>query len=431
MKRFNPKTIYPLLILMLSIGLLNSCKKSEEEKKDVPTAKVQKGTFYLDLYEEGEIEAINSTNITAPSISWRFGNLKITQMVKDGEEVKKGDTLIVFDQSDVKKGVIEAESRLQMSYAELEKLQAQQQSDLDGLQSDYEITRLSQEISKIRFESAGYEAEIKKKEIKLNLEKANIALARSKEQIENKIKIQKEEIKQKNLSIQQDVDRLKEANETIKKMFLISPTSGIAIINSNWSTGNKFQIGDQCWAGFPLILLPDLTALRANVKINEVDISKIIKGLKVEIKPDAFSDSLFSGEVTSVANLAVDKDNKSKIKVFPVEIKINEINEKLLPGLNVSCRIILGRIENAIFVPLEAVQSEGSTFFVYKKTAGGFEKTVVETSDSNSDFIVITKGLTENDKVALANPFVKDEKVKPNETKSESQNETTSEDNQL
>lgn len=412
MNRFNTNFIYPLFILLLSMNVLQSCKKVQEEKKDVPVAKVQKGTFYLDLYEEGEIEAINSTNITAPTISWRFGNLKIIQMVKDGQEVKKGDTLLVFDQSDVRKGVMEAESRLQMSYAELEKLQAQQQSDLEGLQADYEITRISQEISRIRFESAGYEADIKKKEIKLNLEKANIALARSKEQIENKIKIQKEEIKQKNLSIEQDKSQLDEARETIRKMFLISPTSGIAIINSNWSTGNKFQIGDQCWAGFPLILLPDLSALRANVKINEVDISKIVKGLKVEIKPDAFSDSIFTGEVISVANLAVNKDNKSKIKVFPVEIKINETDEKLLPGLNVSCRIILGQIDNAVFVPLEAVHSEGNLFYVYKKTTTGFEKTLVETGESNSDFVVITKGLNENDKVALTNPFAGEEKKK-------------------
>lgn len=404
MKKFN---LFTLLLLSTGISILSSCSK--EQSKEVPTANVQKGTFYRELYEEGEIEAINSTNISAPSISWRYGNLKITQIVKDGKEVKAGDTLVVFDPSEVKKGVVDAESRLQMNYAELEKLEAQQQSDLEGLQSDYKSTSLSQEIAKIRFESAGYEAEIKKKEIKLNLEKSNIALARAKEQIGNKIKIQKEEVKQKKLSIDQDKARLEEANETTKKLFLISPSPGIAIINKNWSSQNKFQIGDQVWAGFPLIQLPDLAALRANVKINEVDISKITKGLKVEIKPDAFSDSVFTGEVTSVANLAVSKDNKSKIKVFPVEIKIHETNEKLLPGLNVSCRIILGKIENAIFVPLEAVKYEGDIYYVYKKTSGGYEKVIVETGDSNADYIIITKGLTEKDKVALADPFAKEE----------------------
>lgn len=399
---------YSIYFVLLCLILSTSCKK--EKVKDVPVGSVQQGTFYLDMYEEGEIEAINSINLSSPNIPWRYGNLKITQIVKDGTEVQAGDTVIVFDPSEVQKGVVDAESRLQMNMAELEKMEAQQQSELEDLKADYEVTRISQEISKIRFESAGYEANIKKKEIKLNLDKANIALGRAKEQIDNKIKIQKEDVRQKKLWIEQDKARLAEAHETLKKLYVVAPEPGIAIISRSWSSGNKFQVGDQCWPGMPLIQLPDLNLLRANVKINEVDISKILKGLKVEIKPDAFSDSTFSGEVTSVANLAVNKDDKSKIKVFPVEIRINETNEKLLPGLSVSCRIILGKIKNAMFIPLEAIRSEGDKYFVYKKTVSGYEKTMVEVGASNADYIIITKGLAVKDKVALSDPIAKDDK---------------------
>ena len=395
--------------MSLCIMVLVGCK--HKEVKDVPVGKVVKGTLLLDINEEGEVEAIRSTNVSSPNLWW-YGNMKITQIVKDGKEVEAGDTLIVFDPTEVKKGISEAEARLQMNQAELEKLLAQHQSDLEELKADYDVTRISQEISKIKFESAGYEANIKKKEIELNLEKANIALDRAKEQIDNRVKIQKEEVKQRNLSINQDKARLLDANETLKKLFLISPTSGIAIINKNWSTGNKFQVGDQCWSGFPLIQLPDLSALRATVKINEVDISKITKGLRVEIKPDAFSDSVFTGIVNSVANLAVNKDNKSKVKVFPVEINIKETSKKLLPGLNVSCRIIIGTLKNVLYIPLDAVHSEGAVNYVFKKTAKGYEKTNVQTGASNSDFIVISKGLEVTDRVALADPFKKAEKKK-------------------
>jgi len=398
-----------LLLLVLILGW--ACNR--EQTKEVPVGKAVKGTFYLDIYEEGEIEAIRSVNISSPTISWRYGTMKITQIVKDGKEVQKGDTLLVFDPSEIKKSVVEAEGRLGMNKAELEKLEAQQLSDLEELKADYEITRISQEISKMRLESSGYEANIKKKEIQLNLEKANIALNRADEQIKNRIKIQKEEVKQKKLSINQDIARLAEATETLDKLFLISPSSGIAIISKSWSTGNKFQIGDQCWAGYPLIQLPDLSVLRATVKINEVDISKISKGLKVEIKPDAFSESNYAGLVSSVANLAVSKDAKSKIKVFPVEIQLQKTDKKLLPGLTVSCRIIIGKLKNVLYVPLDALHSEGTVSYVYKKTTKGFIKTTVETGASNSDYIVITKGLQESDKLAMADPFINDKKAKP------------------
>ena len=403
MRNNHSEIICKLSLLLLFVNFMCGCNK--EQVKEVPVGKAVRGTFYLDIYEEGEIEATRSTNITSPNISWRYGTMKITQIVKDGKEVHAGDTLLVFDPSEVRKGVMEAEARLGMNRAELDKLEAQQESDMEELKADYNITRISQQISKIKFESAGYEANVKKKEIQLNLEKANIALDRADEQIKNRIKIQKEELKQKRLSINQDVARLAEANETLKKLFLVSPSPGIAILNRSWSSGNKFQVGDQCWAGFPLIQLPDLSALKATVKINEVDISKISKGLTVEIKPDAFSNSVYKGEVNSVANLAVNKDEKSKIKVFPVEILLKETDKKLLPGLTVSCRIILGKIKNALYVPLDALHSEGAVNYVFKKTSKGFEKTTVETGASNSDYIVITKGLIESDKVAMADPF--------------------------
>jgi multidrug efflux pump subunit AcrA (membrane-fusion protein) len=396
--------------LFVLLTILSACSKKETNQ--TPLSEVVRGVFFIDLYEEGEVEASNSISISSPTISWRYGNLKITQLVKDGQEVNAGDTLIVFDPSEVQKGIVEAEGRLEISRAEMERITAQHQSDLEELRADYEVARIAREISQIRFESAGYESDVKKKEIQLNLDKAKIALDKAKEQIDNQIKIQKEEIKQKNLNITQDISRLNEANETLQKMFVVTPSPGIAIISKSWSSGNKFQIGDQCWSGFPVIQLPDLSSLKAIVKINEVDISKISKGLNVEIKPDAFSDSIFAGSVNSVANLAVNKDESSKLKVFPVEIGINGTSPNLLPGLTVSCRIIIDKIDDVLYVPIEAVHQEGDKYFVYKKTSGGFDKVEIERGASNSDFMVIISGLEEKDKVALIDPFAQEEKEK-------------------
>ena len=393
----------------LVLTLLALCGCGNRNASQIPVTQVTKGVFYIDLYEEGEIEAIRSVTIPSPTISWRYGNLKISQLVKDGQEVKVGDTLIMFDPSEVQKGIIEAEGRLEISQAELEKMAAQHQSSLEELKADYEVAHISQEISQIRFEQAEYESEIKKKEIQLNLEKANISLEQAREQIDNRIKIQREEIKQKNLSIEQDRKQLAEAHETLRKMCVTTSTPGIAIISNNWSTGNKFQVGDQCWSGFPLIQLPDLSSLKAKVSINEVDIAKIQKGQSVEIKPDAFSDSSFTGSVMSVANLAVNKEQSSKIKVFPVEVLMNETDENLLPGLTVSCRIIVDKLEDVLYLPIEAVHSDADKSFVFRKSGTGYEKVFVETGAVNSDYIIIVSGLDEKETVALVDPTVKPE----------------------
>ena len=405
-----------LAMLLFVAGSLVSCNKKVAQQ--VPEATVEQGTFYIDIYEEGEIEAINSINVSSPDMPWRFGNLKISNIVNDGTEVKAGDTLITFDPSEVRKAIFDYEERLIVTNAELEKMLAQQELEMEELNADYQVTRISHEITRMQLESAAHESDIKRREIKLNLDKADISLARAKEQIENRRKIQIEEVKQKRLSIRQDEERLEEAHNTLNKLFVIAPAPGIAIISHNWSTNSKFQMGDQCWRSQQLIQLPDLSKVKAKVNINEVDISKVTKGLKVQVRPDAFSDSTFTGYVATVANLAQNKDNKSSIKVFPVEIIVNEYNKNLLPGLTVSCRIIVDEIPDVTFMPLEALHVEGDKSYVYKKSVNGYDKVEVQTGRTNSDYVIIESGLNQGDKVALIDPASLEKKdEKKEETK--------------
>ena len=414
-KSYTVKTGYTAFLLLLVFSF--ACK--DKSAQQVSTGKVTKGIFYVDMHEEGELEAVNSINISSPSIPWRYGgNMKISHIVKDGTEVNAGDTVIIFDPSEVNKGIIDAQGRLEISLAELEKLKAQQESDLEELRADYEVTRISHEISKIKLEGAEYESDVSKKQIQLNLEKAAIALERAKEQIDNRIKIDIEDVKQKKLSIDQDQARLDEANSCLQQLTVTTPAPGIAIIQRSWQSGNKYQVGEQVWSGQPLISLPDLSQLKATVKINEVDIAKIVKGLNVEIKPDAFSEKKFTGVVKEVANLAVNKEGSTKIKVFPVEIYLNETHKDLLPGLTVSCRIIVDKVEDVLYVPIEAIRSEAGKNFVYKKSGGSFEKVEVETGRSNSDYTIIASGLDEDDVIALVDPFPE------TKTATETQNES-------
>jgi len=395
------------IILLLCIALI-SCKE-KKVVQEVQTIFVKNGTFTEELTEEGNVRAVNSINITAPNISYRYGNLKITNMASDGKEVGKGDTIIIFDPSEIKKAIITSQQQLEIANAEFEKLKATQLSEIEDLESDLEISRISQEISKINFEQAVYESDVTKKEINLKLETANIALERAKEQIENKKKIQQEDIFQKTLSMKQLTAALDDANRSVSSLFVISPSPGIAILKDNWMTSQKWQVGDQPYSGTALIELPDLNEMMAEVKINEVDITKITPGLKVEIKPDAYSDTTFTGEVIAVANLAQNKDSKSKIKIFPVQIRITGKSKSLLPGLTVSCKIKIQEIPGVLYIPVEAIFKDQGSEFVYLSTNSGFKRKDIKIGSVNSDFAVVLEGLAENDELALTDPFLNKE----------------------
>jgi hypothetical protein len=177
-------------------------------------------------------------------------------------------------------------------------------------------------------------------------------------------------------------------------------------------TNQKWQVGDQPYSGTSLIELPDMAAMMAEVKINEVDIAKISQGLNVLIKPDAFSDSTFKGKVTSVANLAQNKDSKSKIKIFPVQIVIDGKSKSLLPGLTVSCKIIIREIPTVLYIPIDAIFKDQANDFVYVKTNSGFKRKTVKIGSVNSDFAIVTDGLNENEELALTDPYLNKEETK-------------------
>jgi HlyD family secretion protein len=400
-------------ILFLLQVLLVSC--GGKETVEVEVTSVKKGVFLEELTEQGSVQAVNSISVTAPQISYRYtSSMKLAKIVNDGAEVSKGDTIMIFDPSEIKRSIVQAEQRLEIARAEYLKLQSTQKAEIEDLEADLELARLSQEISKINFETSTYEPEATKKEIQLRLESATIALDRAKEQIENKKIIHKEDHLQKNLTINQVTKELMEANASMKSMYVVSPANGVAIKEQNYLTQQKWAAGDQLSSGSKVIELPDLDLMKAELKINEVDISKVAPGQRVEIRPDAFSDSLFVGKVDAVANLAQNLDNKSKIKIFPVQVRIEGRSRKMLPGLTVSCKIIVSEVNDVLYIPLESLFNDQGIDYVYVKSGSGFKRQDIKTGAINTDYAIVTEGLEENDLIALSNPFLNKEELTEN-----------------
>ena len=75
------------------------------KKKDISNlyAEVQKGQFDIVVTTTGELQAENSTNITGPEFAQsrniRAMDIKITDLVAEGTEVKAGDYVATLDRT--------------------------------------------------------------------------------------------------------------------------------------------------------------------------------------------------------------------------------------------------------------------------------------------------------------------------------------------
>ncbi|MBD3289716.1 HlyD family efflux transporter periplasmic adaptor subunit [candidate division KSB1 bacterium] len=388
--------------LILLHLLILGCHSSS--RIEAPVYTVKKGEFVVSVIETGELKAIKSTEILAPYISWRFGELKITWLVPDGTEVEKGDTLIHFDEAEVQKGIIDAEAELEMAKTEYEKLKIEQLAEIEELKADFKLAGIAYQMIQIELQQATYEAEIRKREIQIRLNQTKMDLKKAEEEIANRELVNKEELRKQQLRIDQLSDALEDAYTTLKNMTVTAPGPGVVIIEKNASTDIKWQVGDQPWDGQTIMTLPDLNEMKAIAEINELDISKIHPDQGALIRLDVLPDTAFSGRVTEIALLARDKDEKSGIKIFPIEITINGSHAYLLPGMTVRCEIVVDKFDSVIRIPLEALFERQGKNIVYIEDGGNFVPAEVSVGAENSDFIIIKNGLTEGDRIALVDP---------------------------
>lgn len=179
-----------------------------------------------------------------------------------------------------------------------------------------------------------------------------------------------------------------------------SPISG-TVIEKTFKAGDKV---DGVTSG-NLAVIYDLSCLKMDMNVNELDISKVQVGQKVEVTCNALMGQTFTGTVEKVS---VNGSTTGGFTTYPVTISIADYGE-LRPGMNVSATIFCHTEENAITVPVAAV-NRGNTVSV--ALPGALAEDGVSVADptkveersvtlgvNDDNYIVITSGLSEGETV--------------------------------
>ena len=408
-KNFSKKTwIYigsGLIVLIIIVNFI------VVTPPNIAFTEVKREVFVVDLTVSGEINALNSNNISVPRMRRRF-SLQIVDMVEEGTMVKKGDFLLQLDNSNAMQNVDEAKDQLESANAQLESKKATIRSNMAQLKSQLETQKYNYEQAELNLKMMEYEAESRRQEARLNMKKSQVALEQAEKKIEAQKVIDSAELKSSELDVRQARAELAEAENNLAKLTITAPTDGMVVYLETWTGSGmrKVQIGDTPFPGMPVMSIPDLSKMKADVTVNERDINKIKLGLNAIITVDALEGMNFYGQISRVATLAK-RDDATNAKVFEVEVKIDSSGDKLRPGMTCDCRIIVNRIENALFVPLQSVfQKEGKTVIYVREGRRAKEREVV-TGIKSSDYVVIKEGLEQGEKVCLRDPTIPLEEI--------------------
>jgi RND family efflux transporter MFP subunit len=376
----------------------------------LPMAEVKRGEFVDYVQIRGEIKALNSVQLTAPSIA---GDLQIVKLAPTGTMVKAGDVVVQFDTTTLKNTLEQKQSELKSAEADIEHSRAenrltQEQQATDVLQGRYDVDRAKLDTSQQEILS-----EIEGAKTRLKLTDA-----------EQKYK----ELQQKNTSIKDsglaeiEAKKLKRdkalfdvrlAERQIASLSLRAPADGMVTIMPNfrarnWVTGGAapdFKEGDRAWTGAVIAELPDLSVVRVSARVDEADRGRLNNRQTATVRIDAIADKEFRAVVADISPLAkLDYSSWPFTKNFDIAIQILDPDARIRPGMSASGRIAVEKIENGILVPAEAVFEKNGGSVAYVLRGSKFEERQVQVARRSKTQLLIASGLQPGEKVATKDP---------------------------
>lgn len=373
-----------MFFLPMVLPLLVSCKD-----QPIRVYKIEKGNFNQTIVETGELAAIDTRAFMMPRFG-RFGSqMKIIGLLEQGAEVKPGDSIIQLDPTDIKKMIIEIEGQLETQEASYAKLLVNQSNSRSEMETSLKTEQATFDLKKLEMEFSRFESDRIRKVRGLEFQQAKINHEKVlKKMKQNKI-IAANDLKIEKIRVEQLKSELLDAKNVMPMLTIRTPIQGIFQIAMNRRTGSMVKIGDEIYQNNNIGNVPDLTRMKVNTSVNETDFFKINIGQKVNVRLDANPNMIFKGEVSDIGKLCHLKDDKSRQKVFDIEVRILNTDLRLKPGMTVSCEFICKDLKNEIFIPLNCIENTDAGNYMYLKKGNEFVRTEVLTGAVNNTHIVI------------------------------------------
>ena len=394
------------IIIVVAIAVLIFISKVTS-KKEVANlyAESHKGQFDIIVTTTGELQAKKSTDIIGPEFTQsrniRAMDIKITDMVPEGTEVKSGDYVATLDRTSFDNSLKDELEKLTTYETNLEMKILDTAVTLSNLRDNIKNLRFSVEEAAIALQQSKYEPPTTIRQAEISLDKANRTLDQAIRGYSLRVEQAKSDMRTNKTNLSEQRTRVGDLQVVLSKFIVTAPSSGMIIYKRD-RMGSKRKVGSSIspWDNV-VATLPDMSSMMSKTYVNEIDVSKVKMGQHVEIVVDAFPEKSYTGTVTSVANIGEQLPN-ADAKVFEVLIEVDGSDPILRPSMTTGNKIITKTIKDITYIPLESVQAGADSIpFVYMKNG---TRQVVVLGESNENNVVIEQGLQPGVQIYLSTP---------------------------
>lgn len=406
--KIKKRTFFFVFLFIVIIGLLafrivdrlnerqlEEVQKSQIKKEiiiPVRTALVEKGEVNSFLKVTGVVEANETVRVTSEIM----GQAKEVK-VQDGEEVNKGDILVVLGDEQIKIQVAQAQATLDSIQASYDKIklgarpQEIKQAESAVLQA--KINRDSAEENYLRMKKLSSEKAISEQQYeqaKNQYEIADVQYQSAQESFKLVIEgAAEEDIKSVEAQVRQTKAALDMAKYQLKNTQISAPISGKV-------TSITVSTGEMVSPSVPLLSIIDVSRVFVKVGISEKDISKIKEGQTVDLEIDAFPEEKFQGEIVSkgVAVNQISKTLEVKIEILQPEVDIPV-------GVFARGKILVKTNQDALIISSSALVRKKDGIYVYVIEEGIARQKEVVLGIIQAKRVEILEGLSEEEEIVV------------------------------
>lgn len=400
MRPFGFAAAAQMLIAAAALGVLSvSCSAGRADapspgKKfiQVRDLTVRRSRFEDRFLISGQLTAVHADNLVVPRIpSWQT---TIRWMEAEGTVVKAGQKVVEFDTSSFAQDYREKLSARDQAQSDLDQAEA----DRDGTRADkeFQVAQKTIAVEKARI-AAGIPADFLRgkdyQDNQMTLKRAENELAKATEDLAAHQTSAAETIRQKRIALDKATRELNAARLAMDGMVLTAPRDGILVVADHPWQGRKLQVGDSVWVGLPVVSLPDLTAMRVDAKLSDVDDGRIAPALRVVCVLDAYPERTYPGRIADITPVAQEEAGRSLRRAYNVHITLDASDpERMRPGMSVKVEVRPEAREDVLVAPRAGLDFTGTAPRARLESG---EEVDVKLGPCNADSCVIEAGVAD------------------------------------
>ncbi len=397
------------ILVLAGSGVVLGAVHLGKRTPTVPTIEVKRGEFLDSLQFRGEVKALKSVTISAPA---EAGDLQIIKVSAEGTAVKPGDVVVEFDKTKTEQDLAQYRSSLKSAEAGIDQARAQARLAEEEDTTTVLKARYAVEAAKLEASKQEIVSKIEGEEAKLKLADAEQALreAETKQKSDkalNRATIESTEQASKKAKF--DVAR---AERALAQMSVHAPSAGTISLLQHWGGSGPvtYRPGDRAWPGAAIAELPDATTLRISARVDETERGRLAPKQSVTVQLNAIPDRQFTGHIEQIGALAsMDFSGGWPFtRNFILEIVLDQTDARFKPGISGQVTVIVDRIPDAVTIPAQAMFQKSGQNVAYVWRGTQFEERAIEVARRSGDKIMIAKGVSAGEQVALRDPTAKE-----------------------